>query len=97
LTEYRRRTIDAPQGTAMTNPGESICPICKSQVPLLDRTGDFTGYDYQIHGRFKVSGVIFAIPSKLNASRERWEAALKHAKARAKPGEWAPLITSDDL
>jgi hypothetical protein len=81
----------------MTHPaGGPICPICKSEVKLLDRTGDFTGYDCGEHGRFRVAGSVFATPSLIGASRKKWEAALVSVKKRD-PDAWAPLITSDDL
>ena len=72
----------------------AICPICKSEVKALDKTGDADGFDCLHHGRFKVSSTTFA--TKANASRDQWEAALKRAKAR-QPSEWAPLIQSTDF
>jgi hypothetical protein len=81
----------------MTDPAnDSICPICKSEAKLLDRTGDATGFDCETHGKFKVADTIFADRSKREATRERWEMALRTAKERTKPCEW-PVIKSDDL
>jgi hypothetical protein len=81
----------------MTDPAnKTICPICKSEAKLLDRTGEATGYDCPEHGRFKVSGTILAIPAKRGVSRERWQAALRRAKQRD-PTAWATLITSYDF
>ena len=75
---------------------ELICPICKSRAKALDKTGDATGFHCERHDNFKVADTIFALPSKLGASADQWETALKKAKARAKPGEW-PVIHSDDF
>jgi hypothetical protein len=81
----------------VTDPAdEPVCPICKSKALLLDTPGEATGYDCPNHSAFKVVGSIFEIPSKLKASREYWEAALRSAKERAKPGD-LPVIISDDL
>jgi hypothetical protein len=75
---------------------QPICPICKAEAELLDKVGDATGYDCLQHGKFRVVDTIFAIPSKIGATRDKWEAAFKRARER-EPSEWAPLIKSDDL
>jgi hypothetical protein len=78
------------------SPDDPICPICKSEAKLLDRTGDATGYECAEHGRFRLAGTIFAIPVQIDALREKWEAALKRARER-QPNEWAPLTESTDF
>jgi hypothetical protein len=75
----------------------AICPICKSEAAVLDKTGAPDGFDCPHHGRFKVSSTVFAVSSFKDASREQWEAALKKAKAKATPDEWAPCITTYDF
>lgn len=72
------------------------CPICKVKTKPLDKVGDADGFDCPNHGKFKVGGTIWSVPAKANASREAWEAALKRARERTKPGEW-PAIHSNDL
>ena len=69
-----------------------LCPICKSPAKELPRTGDATGFDCQAHGKFKVVDAIAAE----ECTRQRWEAALRKAKLRAKPWE-VPLVMSEDL
>jgi len=68
------------------------CPICKSPAQELDRTGDATGFDCPMHGKFKVANTIVAE----ECNRRRWEAALRKAKLRANPWE-VPLVMSGDL
>ena len=75
-------------GDAMT----TVCPICKSPAKELPRTGDATGFDCPTHGKFKVANTIVAE----ECTRQRWEAALRKAKLRAKPWE-VPLVMSGDL
>jgi hypothetical protein len=41
-------------------PRPLLCPICKSAVQELDRTGDATGYACAMHGNFKVADSVFA-------------------------------------
>jgi hypothetical protein len=41
-------------------PRPLLCPICKSAVQGLDRTGDATGYTCPTHGNFKVADTVFA-------------------------------------
>ena len=73
-----------------------ICPICKSVAQELDRTGDATGFDCEMDGKFKVANTVFAEGRVRNYTNEQWEAALRKAKQRTKPGEW-PVINSYDL
>jgi hypothetical protein len=75
---------------------QPICPICKSEAKVLAKVGDAIGYDCPQHGKFRVVETIFAIPSKIGATREQWEAALKRARER-EPSEWASRIRSDDF
>jgi hypothetical protein len=75
----------------------ATCPICKTEVAALDKTGNTDGFDCPNHGRFKVSGTVLAIPILRDADPEQWEAALRLAKAKAKPDEWAPCITTLDF
>ena len=72
----------------------AICPICKSEVAALDKVGDADGFDCSQHGKFKVSSTAKTL--KIDATPERWEAALKKARARTKPDEW-PVIRDDDF
>jgi hypothetical protein len=75
----------------------TICPICKSKAAALDKVGDSDGFDCPEHDKFKVAGSVFKdAATGENATREQWEAALKKAKAKTKPGEW-PLITRYDF
>lgn len=75
----------------------TICPICKSEAESLPRTGYHEAYDCPNDGKFKVGGTVLVDNnSGRNATRTQWEAALKKAKARAKPGEW-PLIETYDF
>ena len=67
-----------------------VCPICKSPAQELPRTGDATGFDCPTHGKFKVADTIAAE----ECTRQRWEAALRKAKLRAKPRE-VPLVMSE--
>ena len=73
-----------------------ICPICKSRALELDRTGDATGFLCATHEDFKVANTVFAERRTKNYTNEQWEAALRKAKQRTKPGEW-PLITTNDF
>jgi hypothetical protein len=60
--------------------------------------GDAEGFDCPKHGKFKVAGTVFVLASAgpQTAGREKWEAAFKKAKEKAKPGSW-PLITTYDF
>jgi hypothetical protein len=78
------------------NEPTGTCPICKSKVPLLDRTGDATGFHCDQDGDFKVADTVFEISTCRDASREQWKRALSNAKRKAKPGEW-PKITHYDF
>ena len=73
-----------------------LCPSCKSVAQELDRTGDATGFDCEMDGKFKVANTVFAEGRVRNYTNEQWEAALRKAKQRTKPGEW-PVINSYDL
>jgi hypothetical protein len=78
-------------------PRPLLCPVCKSAVQGLDRTGDATGYTCPTHGNFKVADTVFA-EAKAKAkdyTREQWEAALDKAEER-EPEGW-PLIIVDDF
>jgi hypothetical protein len=65
-------------------------------VQELNRTGDAIGYHCATDSAFKVADTVFAEKRSRNYSREQWEAALRKAKQRTKPGE-LPLITSNDF
>jgi hypothetical protein len=69
------------------------CPICKSKAEPLDVVGDYRGFDCPKHGKFKVADTIFALPDFVNSDAALWEAVLRLAQTRAKPGEW-PTIGS---
>jgi hypothetical protein len=72
----------------------TTCPICGSQVQVLDSTGDADGFDCPQHGKFKVSRRVLSVqPTK---TRGEWEAALERAMGRADPGVW-PCVTSHDF
>ena len=73
-----------------------LCPICKSVAQELDRTGDATGFDCEMDGKFKVANTVFAEGRVRNYTNAQWEAALRKAKQRTKSGEW-PVINSYDL
>jgi hypothetical protein len=77
-------------------PRPLLCPICKSAVQELDRTGDATGFDCETHGKFKVANTVFKEGRVKNYTNEQWAAALLKAKQRTKPEEW-PLIITDDF
>ena len=47
-------------------------------------------------GKFKVANTVFAEGRVRNYTNEQWEAALRKAKQRTKPGDW-PVINSYDL
>ena len=73
-----------------------LCPICKSAVQELDRTGGATGFDCETHGKFKVADTVFKDGRVKNYIRAQWEAALHKARQRTKPGEW-PVIKGSDF
>ena len=77
-------------------PRPLLCPICKSAVSELDRTGDTTGFDCETHGKFKVANTVFKEGRVKNYTSEQWEAALYKARQRTKEGEW-PIIKSSDF
>jgi hypothetical protein len=77
-------------------PRPLLCPICKSAVQELDRTGDATGYACATHGNFKVADTVFAEAKAKDYTREQWEAALEKAEQRTEPEGW-PLIITDDF
>jgi hypothetical protein len=77
-------------------PRPLLCPICKSRAQELARTGDATGFHCATHDAFKVANTVFKEQRSRNYSREQWEAALRKARQRTKPGE-LPLITSNDF
>jgi hypothetical protein len=56
-------------------------------VQELNRTGDAIGYACATHGNFKVADTVFAEGRAKDYTREQWEAALRKAKQRTKPGE----------
>jgi hypothetical protein len=72
-------------------PRPLLCPICKSAVHELDRTGGATGFDCEAHGKFKVADTVFKEGPVKNYTPAQWEAALHKAKQRTKSGEW-PVI-----
>jgi hypothetical protein len=77
-------------------PRPLLCPICKSAVQELDRTGDATGFDCETHGKFKVANTVFKDDRVKNYVRAQWEGALRKASQRAKEGAW-PVIESGDF
>jgi hypothetical protein len=77
-------------------PRPLLCPICKSAVQEIDRTGDATGYACATHGNFKVADSVFSKAKAKDYTREQWEAALDKAKQRTEPEGW-PLIITDDF
>jgi hypothetical protein len=79
-------------------PRPLLCPICKSAVQELDRTGDATEYACPKHGNFKVADSVFA-EAKVKVkdyTEQQWEAALDKAKERTEPDSW-PLVITDDF
>jgi sarcosine oxidase delta subunit len=78
-------------------PRPLLCPICKSPaVQELNRAGDAIGYHCATHSAFQVADTVFAEQRVKDYTQEQWEAALRKAKQRTKPGEW-PVITSIDF
>ena len=77
-------------------PRPLLCPICKSAVQGLDRTGDATGYACAKHGNFEVANTVFAEAKVKDYTEQQWEAALEKAKQRAEPDSW-PLVITDDF
>jgi hypothetical protein len=77
-------------------PRPLLCPICKSAVQELDRTGDATGYACPKHGNFKVADSVFAEAKVKDYTEQQWEAALDKAKERTEPDSW-PLVITDDF
>ena len=73
-----------------------LCPICKSVAQELDRTGDATGFDCEMDGKFQVANTVFAERRVRNCTNAQWEAALRKAKQSTKAGEW-PVIRSSDF
>ena len=76
-------------------PRPLLCPICKSAVQELDRTRGATGFDCEMHGKFKVADTVFKEGRVKNYTNAQWEAALYKAKQRTKAREW-PVIESGD-
>ena len=75
----------------------AFCPICKREAAALsDRAEEVDGINCPRHGKFKISGTVFAIDREKRATPEQWEAALEKAKAR-QPRAAAPLILSYDF
>jgi hypothetical protein len=72
-----------------------VCPICKSSVKELPRTGDATGYHCPTHGDFKVADAVFPDAKAKGYTGEQWEAALEKAEQRTEPDEWPLIITHD--
>jgi hypothetical protein len=75
---------------------EVTCPICKTEAQPLDTIGDADDFECATHERFRLAGSVFGTPALREAPREKWEAALKRARAR-QPGEWAPTVTTKDF
>jgi hypothetical protein len=75
---------------------EVTCPICKARAKPLDKIGDADGFECPNNGRFRVSGSVLEDSALREASRQRWEDALRRARAR-QPGEWAPTIMTYDF
>jgi hypothetical protein len=71
-----------------------VCPICKSVAQELD-PGGATGFYCATHGGFKVADIVFAKHCAKDYTHQQWEAALRKAKQRTKPGEWPFLISND--
>jgi hypothetical protein len=71
-----------------------VCPICKSVAQELDPDGA-TGFYCATHSGFKVADTVFAEQHAKDYTRKEWEAALRKAKRRTKPGEWPFLISND--
>lgn len=66
------------------------CPICGTKAKPLDKIGDATGFECVNDGKFRVARGL------RDAPRQKWEVALKRARAR-QPSEWAPTITGYDF
>ena len=70
-------------------PRPLLCPICKSAVQELDRTGDATGFDCETHGKFKVANTVFADVRVRNYTNAQWEVAFAQGKAGNEGGGMA--------
>jgi TIR domain len=75
---------------------ELTCPIRKTRAKPLNKIGDADGFECANDGRFRVSGTVLAAPAQREASRQRWEDALRRARAR-QPEEWAPTLMTYDF
>jgi hypothetical protein len=74
-----------------------FCPICRREAAVIpEKSRDADEFDCSRHGKFKVSGTVFAIDRDKRATPEQWEAALEKSKARQPTGA-APLILSYDF
>jgi hypothetical protein len=74
----------------------ATCPICKSEVEVLENQIGGAAFRCPKHEEFGVAGTVFSVPEFMNAASIRWERALQVAKKRAAPGE-RPKITSYDF
>jgi hypothetical protein len=73
-------------------PGPSFARSANPQPKSFPVPATLPGFDCPTHGRFKVADTI----ATEECTRQRWEAALRKAKLRAKPWE-VPLVMSEDL
>ena len=74
----------------------AICPICKTESRELE-SGTFDGskFSCKTHGEFDVVNMALSIPDYREATTEVWEAALRKAKSRTKPGERSRISPYD--
>jgi hypothetical protein len=72
----------------------SACPICASQAQEIE-PGAFDGYTIRCLGRHGVFGITdTAMTTRIGASQDEWEGALKRARART---TGRPIIRDDDF
>jgi hypothetical protein len=86
--------VQAPREEIAPMADELICPICKTQTKPIDHKLGTKGYNCENHKQFYVTYT--ALKEHKHKSMHDWEAALRWAKTRAKPGEW-PTINSYDF
>jgi hypothetical protein len=74
----------------------ATCPICKSEVEVIEDQIGGAAFRCPKHQEFGVAGIVFSVPEFMNGNSTRWERALQIAKKRATPGE-RPKISSYDF
>jgi hypothetical protein len=77
---------------------ELTCPICGEKAkPLDDEPGDYTSFDCEKDGKFRVSHGVLETANLMNRPKQQWREALERAKKRQKPDRPFPTITSEEF